>query len=125
MAQDVSATEDSLSNQTYFAENVWPGVKAALDRGAQKYKGRSHWRQMVHMDRTDEADVRHVRECHVAVRLAEAEDATSLDNSAEAQRKLESAIGYLLVLHRRIHLRQEEKVQRPVPGRRVLRSEAG
>lgn len=88
-------------------EHIVPALRRAFERGSEKYKGYSHhWDGKALEARDAEKDIYHVRECHVDVRLAEAEDAATCDDLDTALAKIESALGYLCVLHFRTRLRK-------------------
>lgn len=93
----------------YFDDQVRPGLANAFARG-EKYKGGYHFAADKHLNRGNEEDVRHVRELHVDVRLREAEDIASIEHAGTPGgilAKIESAIGYLIILHMRIKVRAE------------------
>lgn len=99
------ATETASGNVEHLKAVVVPAIEAALERGERKYTGKSHWQHQMHIERANEEDIRHVTRCHVEVRLREAEDAATVDDPETALSKVESAMGYLLVLHRRMSMR--------------------
>lgn len=72
----------------------------------QKYHGNQHSNAPRILKRKADEDIRHVRECHVDVRLREAEDAADGGDTSLALTKIESAIGYLVILHSRINRRK-------------------
>jgi len=86
----------------YVRENILPMLEKAFQRGDQKYHGIQHSHSEHCRNRPPDADIRHVRECHVDVRLREAEDLADVGELDAALRKIESAIGYAAILHMRI-----------------------
>lgn len=90
----------------YFDQVIRPQLAEALQRGDRRYTGSAHFSSDVHMGRSDESDIRHVHECHVGVRLREAEDlATYSTDKTSILAKIVSAIGYLIILHFRVRCR--------------------
>lgn len=104
---DVETPEQHVHlHLSYFSGNILPGLRAAFERGSKKVLGcNHHWDGAAFDDRNAEQDVHHVRECHVGVRLCEAEELASQGDTAGALAKIESAIGYLGVLHLRTTIR--------------------
>lgn len=88
----------------YLHENMLQGIEQALRRGDQKYTGPQSFDSPEHLARKPDVDIQHIHECHVAVRLRDAEDYASMDMIKEALAKIESAIGYLIILHYRVRL---------------------
>jgi hypothetical protein len=100
-------------------ENTWiqkmehfdglrPAMEATFKRGDGKYVGKQHSHCPRIVARRADEDIRHVRECHVNVRLAEAEDCADGGDNETALRKIESAIGYLTILHMRVQDKWKE-----------------
>ena len=92
----------------YVEEEILPELLEAFRRGDKKYYGIRHWNSELHMQRSSEEDIRHVRELHTDVRLREAEDAITTGDIELAKEKIVSAIGYLCILHARINEREKE-----------------
>lgn len=87
----------------YFQEVIEPMLEDAFKRGDRKYHGMQHNDHHRLYDRKPDEDIRHVRELHVDVRLREAEDAADGGDITDALSKIESAIGYLTILHYRVN----------------------
>lgn len=102
MLEDVSKL-DAAGKMNYFRKAVTPGIREAFERGDKKYTGARHFATESHLKRTAEEDIRHVECCHISVRLREAEDLASTGNLEEALKKIESAVGYLVILHMRVN----------------------
>ena len=86
----------------YVRNVILPKLEEAFQRGDAKYVGKYHHTAPTVVERTPAQDVDHIRRCHVDVRLLEAEDAASVDGNCDTVlRKIESAIGYLVLLHAR------------------------
>ena len=85
----------------YLIELILPGLEMAFKRGDKKYSGTQHNAHPRTMARRADEDIRHVRDLHVDVRLREAEDAADGGDLQGALNKIESAIGYLTILHYR------------------------
>ena len=71
--------------------------------------GAKHHSNPEFMERTAEEDINHVRKFHAEVRLREAEHFASEGDYEMALEKLESAIGYLVILHYRVNERLDEE----------------
>jgi hypothetical protein len=91
----------------YFHKFIKPEVERIFQVGTKKY-GAAYKSKRVTKGRTAVEDVHHIRELHVDVRLREAEE--SLDNGdlQRALEKIESAIGYLVILHMRTRERRPQ-----------------
>lgn len=85
----------------YFEKTLIPLLKLAFERGDSKYIGVAHSHSPHHIVRTPKEDINHIRELHVDVRLKEAEEAADNGKLALALEKIESALGYLGILHMR------------------------
>lgn len=94
---------DKPTKMKYLDEVIRPGLEEAFDRGDKKYVGKQHYLHPRILSRHPADDVRHVRECHVDVRLREAEDAADGEDIKKALGKIESAIGFLVILHMRLY----------------------
>jgi len=101
------------SHLNHFIDWIKLPLVEAFIRGAKAYTGAAHWSGDSQAKRTAEEDIRHVLNCHVSVRLREAEDLASTGNRSKALSKIVSAIGYLVVLHRRVNLREQGQ---PIKG---------
>jgi len=98
----------------YLLTKVVPGLRIAFERGGAKYTGSNAFDKQKRcsisssfIEKTNVQDINHVSRCHVEVRLREAEEAAdnateTLDTSQDSLEKIESAIGYLVLLHARI-----------------------
>jgi len=91
----------------YLLTKVVPGLRIAFERGGAKYTGSNAFDNYRFIEKTNVQDINHVSRCHVEVRLREAEEAAdnateTLDTSQDSLEKIESAIGYLVLLHARI-----------------------
>jgi hypothetical protein len=93
----------------YLIHVIEPGLEEAFKRGDKKYHGTQHSHHPRILQRPADEDIHHVRELHVDVRLREAVDAADGDNFEGALAKIESAIGYLVILHNRINTKMEEE----------------
>jgi len=80
----------------YFDRYVKPGLSKAFKSGMQHHNNPRMY------ERAPDEDIRHIRELHVDVRLREAEDAADGEDFRKALGKIESAIGYLTILHYRL-----------------------
>ena len=93
----------------YLHTHVVPKVAAALRDGEDRHTGENYWNDQHVWKRTRAQDIDHVRRCHVDVRLLEAEDVAEQGDwyplAAEMLHKIESAIGYLVILHKRLQMR--------------------
>lgn len=87
----------------YLEEVVAPALEEAFKRGDEKFHGLQHHAHPRILERSADEDIRHVRELHVDVRLREAEDAADGEELDKALAKIESAIGYLTILHYRVN----------------------
>lgn len=94
---------DRPTKMRYLDEVIKPRLEEAFDRGDKKYVGKQHYLHPRILSRHPADDVRHMRECHVDVRLREAEDAADGEDLKMATEKIESAIGFLVILHMRLH----------------------
>jgi len=86
---------------TYIKNVILDKLAEAFKRGDEKYHGIQHSHSPRIMERSAVDDINHVRELHVDVRLREAEDAADGEDLETALKKIESAIGYLVILHMR------------------------
>ena len=91
----------------YVGEVIIPALAKAFERGDKKYTGKQHYLHPRIISRHPSEDVRHVRDCHVGVRLREAEDAADGEDLNLSLEKIESAIGFLVILHMRVNDRKE------------------
>ena len=89
--------EESEMLVSYLDKFVRPELARAFKRGEKTYIS-EHKHSKTQARRPDE-DIRHTRELHVDVRLREAEEAADNEDIQTALEKIESAIGYLVVLH--------------------------
>lgn len=94
---------DQKTKMGYLDKVIRPGLVEAFKRGDEKYTGKQHYLHPRIISRHPSDDIRHVRECHVDVRLREAEDSADGEDINRALEKVESAIGYLIILHMRLH----------------------
>ena len=85
----------------YLNEELQPKLAEAFKRGDAKYVGEQHSHTPRILNRTAKDDINHIRELHVAVRLREAEEAADNEDASLALSNIESAIGYLIILHMR------------------------
>jgi len=85
----------------YLKDEVLPKVEQAFIRGDAKYHGQQHSHCPRIMKRSADMDIRHIRDCHCNTRLLEAEDLADGGDLKAALEKIESAIGYLVILHMR------------------------
>ena len=92
----------------YLQEHIMPGLKEAFRRGDETYHGINHWSHPKKINRPATEDIRHMRELHADVRLREAEELADNGDLEGALKKIESAIGYLTILHLRTKLKLEE-----------------
>jgi hypothetical protein len=92
----------------YFTKAIEPKLEEAFKRGDRKYHGMQHNDHHRLYDRRPTEDIRHIRELHVDVRLREAEDSADGGDVKEAMSKVESAIGYLTILHYRLNHQLKE-----------------
>jgi hypothetical protein len=88
----------------YFEQAILPRLNIKFKEGDEKYQEENHRtsENQVYMARTDHDDVNHIRNLHVDVRLREAEDYATEGHKAKVLSKIESAIGYLGILHMRV-----------------------
>ena len=93
----------------YVMKKILPGLRKAFSRGQKEYKGAEHFGSAKHLARSPEEDIRHVARCHVGVRLLDAEDKASVGDYGAALEKIESATGYLAILHARISQKVRDK----------------
>ena len=91
----------------YLDEFIKPGLVDAFKRGDKAYTGFNHWDHPDKLNRPTTKDIRHIRELHVDVRLREAEELADNENLEGALEKIESAMGYLTILHLRTKLKLE------------------
>lgn len=98
---------DAQAKMNYFNEEIRNRLYESFERGDKKYQEMNHRvsDNNVYIERNDEDDINHVRELHVDVRLREAEDFAGEGHASKALTKIESAIGYLVILHYRISKR--------------------
>jgi len=93
--------EDWEGKISYLDKFVRPELERAFKRGDNKHKGKNHHTAPRIMARRPDEDIRHIRDLHVLVRLLEAEEAADNEDIQTALEKIESAIGYLVILHMR------------------------
>lgn len=87
----------------YLQETLIPKLSDAFQHGDRKYFGSQHSHDPRILNRSAQEDIEHIHRCHVDVRLGEAEGAAD-DNDLElALSKIESTIGYLIILHMRLN----------------------
>lgn len=86
----------------YVETVIIPGLTESFKKGDKYFTGNSKFDSDLCTQRSDAEDVRHVRDLHCNVRLLEAEDAAEHFDNEKALKKIESAIGYLCILHMRI-----------------------
>ncbi len=98
-----------MTQEEYFRHCIYEDLEAAFERGEANYTGKLSWEDHHCTTRTAAEDVHHVRECHIEVRVREAEEFADCGDLAAAQKKLVSAIGYLSVLHRRLQMKKKEQ----------------
>lgn len=87
----------------YINDVIIPKLSEAFQRGDKKYVGHLHSHDPRILNRTVQEDIEHVKRCHIDVRLGEAEGAADDDDLNLCLSKIESAIGYLTILHMRIN----------------------
>lgn len=92
---------DFNDKMKYLNEELQPKLEEAFKRGDAKYVGDQHSHTPRILNRAAKDDINHIRELHVDVRLREAEEAADNDDASLALSKIESAIGYLIILHMR------------------------
>ena len=85
----------------YLWDNVLPSLEGAFKRGDKKYIGKQHSHTPRIIERSAVDDINHIRTLHVDVRLREAEESADNGNLDISLMKIESAIGYLVILHMR------------------------
>lgn len=90
-----------LDKLNYLQSEMIPKLEEAFKRGDSKYVGIQHSHDPRILNRTPVEDINHVRNLHVDVRLREAEEAADNNDLNLALSKIESAIGYLIILHMR------------------------
>ncbi len=95
---------DKRTHIQYLDDEILPGLRVAFARGEATYVGKENWQDHHCTDRTASEDIHHVRELHVEVRIREAEELADNGKLQEARKKIESAIGYLVILHRRLDM---------------------
>jgi hypothetical protein len=86
----------------YLKQIILPALEKAFKRGDKKYTGTNRNDAPRIMRRSADEDIRHIRELHVDVRLREAEEAADNGDLQMALEKIESAMGYLTILHARM-----------------------
>lgn len=87
----------------YFDRYIREKLIEAFRRGDKKYDGVQHSHDPRILARSAVEDINHVRNLHVEVRLREAEEAADNGFLEKALRKIESAIGFMIILHMRIN----------------------
>lgn len=87
----------------YFNIVMLPDLEEAFKRGDEKYVGNFSDNAKHIFNREVDEDIRHVRELHVDVRLREAEELADNFDFDGALDKIVSAVGYLVILHKRIN----------------------
>lgn len=102
--------KDYKEKMSYLEIVVEPGLEEAFKRGDEKFHGLQHHAHPRILDRRPDEDIRHVRELHVDVRLREAEDAADGEDLDKALEKIESAMGYLILLHYRINAKNDPEL---------------
>ena len=86
----------------YVEKVIIPGLTKSFKRGDEYFKGNNKFDSDICIRRSNAEDIRHLRDLHCNVRLLEAEDAAVHFDNEKALKKIESAIGYLCILHMRI-----------------------
>ena len=99
--------ENYKDKMDYLVQVIEPNLEDAFKRGDRKFHGLQHSHHPRILKRSADKDIQHVRELHVDVRLREAEDAADGADLEGALGKIESAIGYLVILHNRINKKLE------------------
>lgn len=92
----------------YLQTVIEPMLEDAFKRGDEKYTGMQHNDNPNFYRRSAKRDVKHVREMHVEVRLREAQHAAEENDIETALAKIESAMGYLTILHYRVNQKLQE-----------------
>ncbi len=110
MSNDKNKIVKNFDKNLYVKNVILPELEIAFAREDLNYKGISHFDSELHMDRSFESDICHVREYHSNVRLLEAEDLASMGKNVKAQDKIISAIGYLIILHARQQIKDDSGV---------------
>lgn len=87
----------------YLQNVIGPMLEEAFKRGERVYTGVQHFDHPRILARRPDEDIKHVRDLHVDVRLREAEDMADGQDLGGALRKIESAMGYLTILHWRVN----------------------
>lgn len=93
--------QDYKVKMKYIDGVILPNLEHAFQRGDEKYHGIQHSHSPRITGRSAANDINHVRELHVGVRLREAEDLADGEELGRSLNKIESAIGYLVILHMR------------------------
>lgn len=100
--------DTNYEGKLFYLDNyIKPGMEEAFKRGDSAYTGFNHWDHPSKTARPAVDDVRHVRDLHVDVRLKEAEELADNGDLEGVLRKIESAMGYLTILHLRTKLKLE------------------
>ena len=101
---------ENWEDKMHYVETVIEsGLKEAFQRGDRKYQGMDHDPDI--MTREAHEDIHHIRTYHSGVRLLEAEHAAEEEDYEKALEKIESAIGYLVILHYRVNRKLDEMGQ--------------
>jgi hypothetical protein len=100
-----------VAKMVYFDRYIKENLDLAFQRGDSKYKGMQHSHDPRILNRTAVEDINHIRTLHVDVRLREAEESADNGLLESALAKIESAIGYLIILHMRVNAKLQEGVK--------------
>ena len=101
--------ENWLHKMQYVDTVIRSGLEEAFQRGDKKYHGMDHDPDI--MAREAHSDIEHIKKFHCDVRLLEAEHAAEEEDYEKALEKIESAIGYLVILHYRINRKLDDMGQ--------------
>lgn len=101
---------ENWKDKMHYVETVIEsGLKEAFQRGDEKYQGMDHDPEI--LDRDAYQDISHIRRLHCDLRLLQAEHAAEDEDYYGALEKIESAIGYLVILHYRVNRKMGEMGQ--------------
>jgi hypothetical protein len=99
----------------YLETVIGVGLEEAFDRGISKNPDHTVDSNFgyLFLDKFPNDIVRHIRELHVDIRLREAEHAAENNDSGQALEKIESAIGYLIILHYTLNAKLDPELLEP------------
>lgn len=107
-------TDDWDAKISYLDKIIRPELEQAFKRGDQKYKDIEQ--HPVIRKRTQAEDIKTLFERQISSCLREAEDFAEMGDTDGALRKIESAIGHMVILHRRVRQKRSESETRTVVG---------